>query len=194
MYSTITRGPPSYVGSGFICWQERGWLRGGKSGSLLRLLVGRSMRVCREDLTGKKIRFIIRMLLSCLEEDENELNGGTTLSVALVAILVLAGIPILLSKSFPATIAYGKLRSMVLADLMQSHSLKQQLEPIFESLLSWVLHQPAEPLHPCQFHACAFLCQKLPCLQDHLDDDRLQDTVATAAVLQQHYHFPPLQY
>nr|XP_048334972.1 uncharacterized protein LOC125423795 [Ziziphus jujuba var. spinosa] len=105
MYSTITRGPPSYVGSGFICWQERGWLRGGKSGSLLRLLVGRSMRVCREDLTGKKIRFIIRMLLSCLEEDE--------------------------------------------------------LEPIFESLLSWVLHQPAEPLHPCQFHACAFLCQKV---------------------------------
>jgi hypothetical protein len=46
------------------------WLRGGKNGSMLRLVAGKSMRDCREDLTGEKIRCITKMPLNCLVEDE----------------------------------------------------------------------------------------------------------------------------
>jgi len=37
---------------------------------MLRLVAGKSMRDCREDLTGEKIRCITKMPLNCLVEDE----------------------------------------------------------------------------------------------------------------------------
>ena len=52
------------------CWKGRGWLRGGKNGRTSRLLVGKSMKGYREDLTGAKIPFITRMPLSCLGDGE----------------------------------------------------------------------------------------------------------------------------